>query len=159
MGPDKQPAVNKSADEGFLVWDLEGSHSGELLAFPRLMSSQSGFSLLFLQYNDPLYRDKVIPHLNRYAAKPKIFRVDPETEFSEFEKRLLDLSAGHDLIQVTGLSEWLSGESRKAKFRGFNYHRELLAERLRTTLGLWMTESDIRDLHWKRRTCGHGAKG
>ena len=141
----KQAATDKPPGGGFLSWDLEGSHSGALLAFQRLMSGRSGFSLILLQYNDPVYRDKVIPYLNHYAAKPEVFRLDSETEYSEFEKHLLGASAGHDLIQVIGLNQWLAGESRKAKFRGFNYHRELLAEKVRATLALWMTESDIRD--------------
>lgn len=143
----KQAAIDQPARTGddFLGWELEGSHSGALLDFMRLMRGRADFSLIVLQYNDLLYRDKLIPYLNRYAATPVTLRLDPETEYPEFEKRLFDESAGHDLIQVVGLSEWLAGESRSAKFRGFNYHRELLAERVRATLALWMTENDIRD--------------
>ena len=147
MKTNEQTANNKPvlAGDGFPAWELEGSHSGALLDLMRLMRGQAGFSLIFLQYNDPLYRDKLIPYLNRYAANPVTLRLDPEMEYSEFEKRLFDESAGHDLIQVVGLSEWLAGESRGAKLRGFNYHRELLAERVRAALALWMTENDIRD--------------
>ena len=147
MKPHKQPADDKpaSAGDGFLSWELEGPPSGALLDFRRLLQGQAGFSLLFLQYNNPLYRDKLIPYLDRYAATPVTLRLDPEMEYSAFEQRLFDLSAGHDLIQVVGMSEWLAGKSRHAIFRGFNYHRELLAERVRTTLALWMTENDIRD--------------
>jgi len=147
MKSHKQAAIDQPThtSDGSLAWELEGPHSGALLDFRRLIHGRAGFSLLFLQYNDPFYRDKLIPYLNRYAANPLMLRLDPEMEYSELEKRLFDLTAGHDLIQVVGLSEWLAGESRSAKLRGFNYHRELLAERMRAALALWMTENDIRE--------------
>jgi len=147
MKTHEQAANNKPvlAGDDHLAWELEGSHSGALLDFMRLMRGQAGFSLVFLQYNDLLYRDKLVPYLNRYATNPVTLRLDPEMEYPQFEKRLFDESANHDLIQVVGLSEWLAGESRSVKFRGFNYHRKLLAERVRAALALWMTENDIRD--------------
>jgi len=138
----------ESSGDDFTHWDLEGHHSGALLDFMRLMRGHSGFSLVFLQYNDLRYRDKLIPHLNRHATTPATFCIGPEIDFSGFEQRLFALSVGHDLIHVIGLNEWLL-ESREEKFRGFNYHRELIAENVQTTLALWMTEDDIRDFALK----------
>ncbi len=130
---------------GSIGWTLEGQHSGEILAFRRLVAGRSGFSLLVLQYNDPVYRDKVISYLNLHAKSPTVFRPDPQSGYADFEKRLPDLASGHDLIHVVGLSEWLTGGSRNEKFRGLNYHREYIAEKAPVVIALWMTEKDIRD--------------
>ncbi len=130
---------------GSIGWTLEGQHSGEILAFRRLVTGRNGFSLLVLQYNDPAYRDKIIPHLNLHAKNPTVFRPDPQSGYADFEERFVQFAAGHDLIHVVGLSEWLTGGSRNEKFRGLNYHREYIAEKAPVVIALWMTEKDIRD--------------
>ncbi len=147
MNPQAQPVSKEpeSPEQVFTGWGLEGSHSGALLEFRRLMRSQKGFSLFFMQYNDPFYRDKLIPYLNRYATSPAIVRIDPNMDYPEFETLLFGACAGRDLVHVVGLTEWLAGKAHDAIFRGFNYHRELIAERVRAAVALWMTEDDLRE--------------
>jgi tetratricopeptide (TPR) repeat protein len=147
MNPQAQPVSKEpeSPEQVFTGWGLEGSHSGALLEFRRLMRSQKGFSLFFMQYNDPFYRDKLIPYLNRYATSPAIVRIDPNMDYPEFETLLFGACAGRDLVHVVGLTEWLAGKAHDAIFRGFNYHRELIAEKVRAALALWLTEDDLRE--------------
>jgi Tetratricopeptide repeat len=147
MTRSKQPEDNKPEprEDDSLPWELENAHSGALLDFKRLMRGAAGFSLILLQYNDLRYRDKLLPYLNRYAKAPGTLRLEPKTDFPAFEQQLFILSGKHDLIQVLGLNEWLAEGSRNEKLLGFNYHRELIAEKAQTTLAFWMTENDIRD--------------
>ncbi|MDR3554143.1 MAG: tetratricopeptide repeat protein [Syntrophobacteraceae bacterium] len=145
MRPHELSGNEAPTHDGPIDWGLEGEHSGEILAFRRLVTGRGGFPLLVLQYNDPVYRDKVIPYLNLHAKNPAVFRPDPQSGYADFEKRLPELAAGHDLIQIVGLSEWLTGASRTEKFRGLNYHREYLAEKAPVAIALWMTENYIRD--------------
>lgn len=104
----KEPARDAPSP---VAWTLQGQHSAEILAFRRLVTEHRGFSLLVLQYNDPGYRDKVIPYLNLHVKNPTVFRLDPQSGYADFEERLPELAAHHDLIQVVGSSEWLAGES------------------------------------------------
>jgi|GEM_PF-1950087 len=147
----KRPPSNAPAatnDEAF-AWEVEDCHSGALLEFKRLIKGNGRFSLVILQYNDLPYRDKLITHLNHYADSPIVFSVDPAMDFSAFEEGLISASQGHDLVQVLGLNEWLFGDNRDIMLKGFNYHRELLADRAPATVALWMTEYDIRDFALK----------
>jgi tetratricopeptide (TPR) repeat protein len=135
---------NIPTPSGLRSWALDDAHASQLLQFERLMKATAGFTLVLLQYNDSAYRDNLIPYLEQYAQSPGRMIVEPDTPFHIFEEQLAALSANHDLVQVLGLNQWLSGKERAARVRGFNYHRELIAERVHTMVALWLIEDDIR---------------
>jgi len=143
--PDR-PAVPSSFNDadGVPEWRLDDLHAGVLLDFTRLFRHAAGFSLYLMQYNDGAYRDRIIPYLNRHASAPTTLSLDAHEDVASVERRLAQSAADHDLIHLVGLSEWLTGAARPAKLRGFNYHRELLAEQAHTAIALWLLEDDLR---------------
>lgn len=148
MTASKEALDNFASPDGidFPMWELQNAHSGGVLDFSRLLRVSSGFALLVLQYNDASYRDKVIPYLDRHAKAPAVFALAEQDEVAVFEDKLATLAVDHDVVHVIGLHEWLAGEHRSARLRGLNYHREVIAEQVRTVVALWMLEDDIRDL-------------
>ena len=129
-------------------WRLESRHSGELMRLHKRINAMSGFRLIFLDFNNPIYRDSLIQNINN--ATPKKMAVLPlENTLSDFvkiETRLFDLANRYDAIHITHIENWLT-ENKSAidLFQGFNYHRETIAEKCPVTLLFWMIARDIKD--------------
>ncbi len=110
----------------------------------KLLAFERKFQLLFGQFNDSLYRDRLCDELKNTFPATTVIRVGEEeiTDFNSLENRLRSAAKGGGLIQVIGLQRWLQPDSARALFKGFNYHREAIAE-IKVNLLLWLPEQAI----------------
>jgi tetratricopeptide (TPR) repeat protein len=106
----------------------------------------SGFRLVLLEFNDPRYRDQIIRQVDGFPVKMAALVLDETVDsFDEFERRLSALADQCQAAHVLNLERWLADDkTRESRFKGFNYHREALAERCPFTLLLWMIAPDIK---------------
>jgi len=127
-------------------WELESQHSGELLRLRKLLTATSDFRLIILEFNDPVYRDKLIQHIDGFPTRSARLVLDETiNDFSDFEEALAKLCKEHDAVHVIGLETWLKdGKAEENRWKGFNYHREKLAELCPARLLLWMIGPDIK---------------
>ena len=127
-------------------WELDSLHSGCLLRLRKLLVAASGFRLVLLEFNDPRYRDRIIRQVDGFPVKTAALVLDESVDsFDEFERRLSALAGQCQAVHVLNLERWLADDkTRESRFKGFNYHREALAERCPFTLLLWMIAPDIK---------------
>ena len=127
-------------------WELDSRHSGCLLRLRKLLVTASGFRLVLLEFNDPRYRDRIIRQVDGFPMKTAALVLDESVDsFDEFERRLSALAGQCQAVHVLNLERWLADDkTRESRFKGFNYHREALAERCPFTLLLWMIAPDIK---------------
>ncbi|MFZ1641554.1 MAG: tetratricopeptide repeat protein, partial [Candidatus Contendobacter sp.] len=127
-------------------WELDSRHSGCLLRLRKLLVTASGFRLVLLEFNDPQYRDRTIQQIDGFPVKTASLVLDESVDsFDEFERRLSALAGQCQAAHVLNLERWLvDDKTRESRFKGFNYHREALAERCPFTLLLWMIAPDIK---------------
>lgn len=146
QAPPSEPEDPSTALPAPASWELDSRHSGALLRLYKLLTSSSGFRLILLEFNDPVYRDKVIQHINRFPVHAGILVLDDKIkDFNDFENRLTALCRTHDTVHVVNLETWLKlGKPGENRLQGFNYHRENIAEQCPANLLLWMIRPDIR---------------
>lgn len=127
-------------------WELDSRHSGCLLRLRKLLVTASGFRLVLLEFNDPRYRDQIIRQVDGFPVKTAALVLDESVDsFDKFERCLSALAGQCQAVHVLNLERWLADDkTRESRFKGFNYHREALAERCPFTLLLWMIASDIK---------------
>ena len=127
-------------------WEMDSRHSGCLLRLRKLLVTASGFRLVLLEFNDPRYRDQIIRQVDGFPVKMAALVLDETVDsFDEFERRLSALADQCQAAHVLNLERWLADDkTRESRFKGFNYHREALAERCPFTLLLWMIAPDIK---------------
>ncbi|MCP5197002.1 MAG: tetratricopeptide repeat protein [Gammaproteobacteria bacterium] len=130
----------------FESWALDSEHSGSLLRLRKVLMTASGFRLILLEFNNPQYRDQIIQHTKGFLDKTGLLWLDDSViDFDEFERRLGIVAGRYPVVHVLNLEWWLAdSENRAERFKGFNYHREALAERCPFALLLWMVEPDIK---------------
>ncbi|NJM12175.1 MAG: tetratricopeptide repeat protein, partial [Synechococcaceae cyanobacterium SM1_2_3] len=128
-------------------WELDSQHSGCLLRLSKLLTASSSFRLILLEFNDPLYRDRIIQQMTQFSIRTELLVLDESiVDFSEFERQLAALAGKCEAVHVLRLEVWLAdAKTRESRFKGFNYHRETLAELCPFALLLWMTKADIKD--------------
>ncbi len=128
-----------------LSLDVKLYHKEELDRLCKLLQTDSGFQIIILQFNDPLYRDVVIEKTKAIEKKSYVLSVDVNTfpTFQFFEEKIKELSREYDVIHLINLETWLFPPDSKSMIVGFNYHRESIAE-CKSTLLLWLTEPDIK---------------
>ncbi|MGB5063282.1 MAG: tetratricopeptide repeat protein [Candidatus Competibacter sp.] len=137
-----------SPPQSLEAWELESKHSGCLLRLRKVLMAASGFRLILLEFNNPRYRDQVIRQIDGFPVKTASLRLDESVvDFETFERRLAALAGQWPAVHVLDLERWLADKATRAeRFKGFNYHREALAERCPVALLLWMIEADIKAL-------------
>ena len=118
-----------------------------MLRLYRRMQVAHGFRLLILIHNDPQYRDKLIEHFDRSLGHAEKITLDASvSDFAKLEKQLKTLSPSSSAIHIVGFENWrIAQEAEAERFKGWNYHREQIAECCQTTLMLWLLEHDVKD--------------
>jgi tetratricopeptide (TPR) repeat protein len=127
---------------------LDSVHADLLSRLRKLLSrGKNDFRLFILEFNNPLYRNKVIDHIDRFPTTAVRFVPNDDIrDFWEFEQRLAELCKDYDIVHILNLELWLKDKlsQQENPWRGFNYHRELIAEQCQTNLMLWLSKSDIK---------------
>jgi len=121
-------------------------HSSELRRLQKILRHYQGFQLIFALYTDPPdYRNRLIDELNRPFKQPALLDVRDLADFAHFEALLTASAQQADVIHIIGLDAWLLGDSLHDYLRGFNFHRESIAEHSPKPLVLWMPEYLTKD--------------
>ncbi|MBF0487774.1 MAG: tetratricopeptide repeat protein [Nitrospirae bacterium] len=111
----------------------------------RLLEIADGFQLFIAEFNDPLFRKKIIEEISAFGVKATVLEVDRRKfpKFNDFEKKIAQLSKEYKIIHVIDLDTWLKMDEGDRMVLGFNYHREGIARTCNASLFLWMTELGI----------------
>ena len=126
-------------------WQLNPAHSGTFLRLKRLLPKLRGFRVLFVQHNNPAYRDGIITSLsNKEEGVQRILDARNYNSYPILEQQLLAGSGSGDTHIIS--LESLSSEEQERTFKGLNYHREQLAENCQNTLIFWLPEPLINSL-------------
>ncbi|MCP4114753.1 MAG: hypothetical protein GY737_04985 [Desulfobacteraceae bacterium] len=125
---------------------FESYHSGELRKLNRILKHFSGFQLVLIEHNNPMYRDKLIKYIKNIHGKSCRMNVNTESfpDFYKFEEDLFELKKRRlSFVNIVPDDRWFKGEEGVINLRGFNMHRELIAENCPFSVLLWMTGDDI----------------
>ncbi|SEH07604.1 tetratricopeptide repeat protein [Candidatus Venteria ishoeyi] len=128
--------------EDVINFPLESLHSGAWLRLQRLLKNHKGFSLIIAQYNDMIYRDKLIAFQQQQIAATCYQVSQKMSDFSSFENKLYQLGKQHAVLNVTGLDSCQAWQADF--FQGLNYHREQIAEHCPATLIFWLSETALK---------------
>lgn len=125
--------------------ELTSTHKEELRRAERLLQAANGFRLIITEFNDPLFREKIIKEISSFGVKSVVLEVSRAEfpVFYDFELKIADLSRTCNVIHVIDLDTWLKMDEGDTMVFGFNYHREAIASSCRASLFLWMTELGI----------------
>ncbi len=124
---------------------LRPRHSGAWLQLVDMIENMQGFHAVIVQYNQLIYRDGLIAQINNKLTSFLIIDLKQFATFTEFEQQLFELSSVPQLIHIINLESF--DEANYQQFlRGINYHRELIAELVSTTLIFWLLEIHVYDL-------------
>ncbi|MBF0457053.1 MAG: tetratricopeptide repeat protein [Nitrospirae bacterium] len=126
-------------------YELTSDHKVELSRVGRLLEIGGGFQLVIAEFNDPLFRKKIIDEISAFGVKAVILEVSREKfpDFNDFEEKIAQLSKEYNVIHVIDLDTWLKMDEGDRMVLGFNYHREGIARICKASLFLWMTELGI----------------
>ena len=127
-------------------WDFWPAHSGLLARLHRRLTTSSGFRLFVLAFNDPAYRDKVIRNVEQFSVATATLKLGADfTDFAAFEEALERTCRGRQAVHLVDFENWRSaGDGDGSAFSGFNYHRELIAQRCPVSILLWLLEHDVK---------------
>lgn len=123
-------------------WDLDDSHSDDLLRLSRLLQHSRGFALLFCQFNDVPYRDRVIARVNEQIAHPGVWDLPNKVDVALLENQLPHRIKGRDCLHLRGLERWIAMEPDPV-LRWLNYRRELIAKLAPLPLVFWLPPGQV----------------
>ncbi|MEO5361569.1 MAG: tetratricopeptide repeat protein, partial [Nitrospirota bacterium] len=125
--------------------ELTADHKVELRRAERLLQLGGGFQLIIAEFNDPLFRKKIIKEISTFGVKSVVLEVSRKKfpNFSDFEEKIAKLSDKYNVIHVIDIDTWLKMDEGDRMVLGFNYHREGIARDCKASLFLWMTELGI----------------
>ena len=126
-------------------WQLNPIHSDSFLRLQRLLPKLRGFRVLFVQHNNPIYRDGIIDLLSAQEnGSHRILDARKYESYTLLEEQLLVGCESEDTHIIS--LESLTSQEQERTFKGLNYHREQLAERCKSTLIFWLPEPLINSL-------------
>jgi tetratricopeptide (TPR) repeat protein len=136
---------------GPLGWELHSSHSGPLLRLNRLLGDSKKFNLILTIFNDPVYRDRLMNHLERMHGNIGRLTLDSDKPLPlvDFESALHAAAQQSDALCVVDIDVWLTGRDGKRNLQGLNAHRESIARTCPRPLLLWLTEDTLKTFAYK----------
>lgn len=123
---------------------LGPEHEVSLLRIARLLHGRAGFTLVILEFNDSKVRNRVIRALDHGSAGGSIVDAgEVDGNFAALEDHIAQ-AAEKGIVHLVGAERWPA--DRSDFWRACNYHRELIAERCRAPLLLWVLRGEARNL-------------
>ncbi len=125
-------------------------HAGNFLRLKRNIPHLRGFHAFIVQHSNPAYRDKLIGllHTGEDETTHAIWDLNTLGGFDAFEHALYQMDASKQRPKNLHIINFESLDEDKQKYfiKGFNYHRDLLADLAQTTLFFWLVDPDLRAL-------------
>jgi tetratricopeptide (TPR) repeat protein len=102
-----------------------------------LRGSDKTFRLLFAEHENIIHRAEFIREMadDRGFAEIDLNSIGPD--FSDFEAQLFKAAPQHQAVHLFGVEDF-EDEARSEWFRGWNYHRERIAEACPALVLLWL---------------------
>lgn len=129
-------------------WELQSHHSRSISRLKKLLGMEGIFHFVLLEFNDPAYRDRVIEHINALCRNFGILEVNAQTfpTYEDLEPILLATFKKYKALHLVGLDNWFTPPDGPSRIRGFNHHRETIAENCPGLPMLWLTGEGIQKI-------------
>ena len=130
----------KQLSDWFKAW-----HSSGLLKLTKIIDYSPGFNLCIVEYHHNGYRDRIMNHLNTPDRNPESIFISSESPlpFSDLEKKLSAKGGNIKLSHIFFDQLLPETEVWRHCLQGFNSHRELISEKCRFTILLWMSNREV----------------
>jgi hypothetical protein len=121
--------------------ELQPEHIADFQRLIKTLRYGSRFQLLFAEFTEATYRDKLIQQLDLVFADlgQNVARIDLSrqnfTDFAALEAELRRLAVDHGAIHLIGVDGWFDAEH----WRDFNIRREAIAFNVPVRLAVWLS--------------------
>ncbi len=125
--------------------ELQPEHIADFQRLVKRLRYGSRFQLLFAEFAEATYRDRLIQQLDRVFADlgQPVARIDLSSQgfadFAALEAELRRLAAGHGAIHLTGVDGWFD----EGRWRDFNVRREAIAFNVPVRLVIWLSAESV----------------
>ena len=126
--------------------ELRPDHIADFQRLTKTLRYGSRFQLLFAEFTEATYRDKLIQQLDRVFADlgQNVARIDLSrqnfTGFAALEAELRRLALDHGAIFLTGVDGWFD----EGRWRDFNVRREAIAFNVPVRLVIWLSAESVK---------------